>query len=219
MGIIRRPAALALWYGWACLLNRNIFIGNPSIPYIGWLLLASVLIPNGEPLSFSSKRSQAEWSMCAIIYWGAWGVMAFGYSLSGFHKWGSPSWQEGSALRHVLENPLARDWPFREMALSLPEFVLQVMTWGTLAFEAGFILLCLHPRTRMGAWFGMVFLHLGILATIDFADLTIGMLLLHLFTFDSRWIKTSPRKAFIVSNDKGEAYRQQPSLIASLFAR
>jgi len=31
-------------------------------------------------------------------------------------------------------------------------------------------------------------MHLGILLIIDFADLTIGMLMIHAFTFDSRWL-------------------------------
>ena len=50
LGVFRRGSSLLLWYGWACLLGRNIFISNPGIPYVGWLLLACALIPAGEPL-------------------------------------------------------------------------------------------------------------------------------------------------------------------------
>jgi len=33
----------------------------------------------------------------------------------------------------------------------------------------------------------MVSVHIGILALVSFADLSAGMLMLHLFTVDSRW--------------------------------
>jgi predicted DCC family thiol-disulfide oxidoreductase YuxK len=40
----------------------------------------------------------------------------------------------------------------------------------------------------------MVVLHLGLLALVNFSDLTIGMLMLHFFTFDPAWIP-SPKPA------------------------
>src|SRR5690349_5202579 len=39
IGVFRRAAAVVLWFGWACLFNRNNLINNPSIPYVGLLLL------------------------------------------------------------------------------------------------------------------------------------------------------------------------------------
>ena len=38
LGVYRRSAAILLWFGWACLFNRNNLIINPSIPYIGLAL-------------------------------------------------------------------------------------------------------------------------------------------------------------------------------------
>jgi predicted DCC family thiol-disulfide oxidoreductase YuxK len=35
-------------------------------------------------------------------------------------------------------------------------------------------------------------MHLGILLVVAFADLTLGMLILHLFTFDPRWLRPKP---------------------------
>ena len=43
-GLQRRALALLLWYGWACLINRLPFITIPSEGYVGWLLLASILV-------------------------------------------------------------------------------------------------------------------------------------------------------------------------------
>ncbi len=46
LGYARQWISFLLWYGWACLLNRNNLIFNPSIPYIVWLLLACCFIPS-----------------------------------------------------------------------------------------------------------------------------------------------------------------------------
>lgn len=40
---IRPAVAFTLWYIWACLWNRNVFISNPGLPFVGWTLLACAL--------------------------------------------------------------------------------------------------------------------------------------------------------------------------------
>jgi hypothetical protein len=52
IGYFRRICSAILYIGWMSLLNRNPLITNPSLGYIGWLLLACALIPNGERLGF-----------------------------------------------------------------------------------------------------------------------------------------------------------------------
>lgn len=198
LGIYRRTASLLLWYGWACLLNRNIFISNPGIPYIGWLLLASCLIPLGEPLALQQKRQEEPWQFPLPLFWGAWCLMGLGYSVSGIHKLGSPSWINGTALSYLLENPLARDWWLRDVLLTVPDFLLHGMTLGVLALEIFALPLFLWHVTRKWAWLGFVGMHIGIMLVIDFADLTLGMLMIHWFTFDPRWLpQTSHHKATI----------------------
>src|SRR2546427_2619005 len=45
-GVWDRAAAVVTWGMWTCLLGRDPLIANPSLPYIGWLLLAhAVLLP------------------------------------------------------------------------------------------------------------------------------------------------------------------------------
>ncbi len=188
LGVARRTTCLLLWYGWACLFNRNMLISNPSIPFVGLTLLFLVLIPPGEPLALTGRRRD-DWAFPAMIFITAWVLMAAGYTFSGLDKLlQSPSWLNGTALEHVAHNPLARaGWP-RDLFLALPTWVLRAATWSALALEILFAPLCLWRRTRPWAWVLMIGMHLGILVLVDFADLTVAMLLFHAFTFDPDWL-------------------------------
>jgi len=183
----RRPwVSVLLWYGWACLFNRNIFTGNPGLAFLGWILLALVVIPTGEPWAKGSEKNPG-WTFPREIYYGAWILLSLGYTLSGIHKLGSPSWIDGTALSHVLSNPLARNNFLCEWLISMPE-LLKLLTWGTLALEILFAPLALFSKLRPWVWLAMVIMHFGIMCVIDFADLTVGVLMFHMFTFDARWL-------------------------------
>lgn len=200
LGIGRRVCAVLLWYGWACLFNRNNLISNPGIPYVGLLLLLSTLVPAGEPLAFRSRRDPA-WRMPATIYWGAWMLLVVGYTYSGAWKLFSPSWLDGSALHHLLTNPLARPGIFRDLLLSLPDALLRVLTWAALAGELLALPLCLSRRGRCVAWVSMLAMHLGVMLVVDFADLTLGMVMIHLFTFDPEWLPARREQRTLVLFD------------------
>lgn len=188
LGLFRRTSALLLWYGWACLFNRNNLISNPGIPYVGLLLLLSVLLPPGEPFALHRRKQDGTWDFPAVVYWVAWFLMAVGYTISGVIKLSSPSWANGTALAHLINNPLARPGLFRDLFLMLPEWATRLQTWGVLALEVLFLPLSFHRKTRMLAWLAMVIMHLGIVLVVDFADLTLGMLMMHLFSFDPEWL-------------------------------
>lgn len=183
----RHATAVFLWFGWACLFNRNNLILNPSIPYIGLLLLLSALVPPGE--GWGVAKAKSSWQFPATVYWTAWILLAAGYSYSGGMKLLSPSWIDGSAFRHILENPLARPGPLREELLHLPAIWRQLATWGSLAAELIFLPLSFRLTTRMIVWLAMSILQIAILFAVNFADLTVAMLLVHLFTFDPRWLR------------------------------
>lgn len=187
-GFLRPIAALLLWYGWACLAGRNPFITNPGIPFIGLLLLICVIIPNGEPLSLTKPKNGQDWHMPEGVFAGVWIIMVLGYTLSGLHKCLSSSWVDGTAIIHLLNNPLSRDNGLRELLLSMPEFLLRLNTWGVLGLEILFGPLCLFAFTRKWTWLAMIGMHLGIVSLVNFTDLTFGILMVHLFTFDERWL-------------------------------
>lgn len=187
-GVWRRVAAVLLWYGWACLFNRNPLISNPGIPYVGLMLLLSSLVPATERLRFQLRsRHDERFAMPYWVFGAAWVLMAVGYSYSGVVKLMSPSWLDGSALWHLLNNPLARDGFARDIALQMPMPLIRIATWGALAAEVLFLPLALVSRVRPFAWAALLGMHLGIVMLVSFADLTAGMLMLHFFTWDGRW--------------------------------
>jgi predicted DCC family thiol-disulfide oxidoreductase YuxK len=63
-----------------------------------------------------------------------------------------------------------------------------IATWGVLAAELLFAPLALWKKSRPWIWLTMIVLHLGIVLMVDFADLSVGMLMIHLFTFDPAWL-------------------------------
>ena len=195
LGWWRQGVALVLWYGWACLFNRNNLISNPSLPYVGLILLFCVIVPPGESLRRSGRddRRAESWYFPAIIFWGVWFLMAGGYTFSGLIKLASPSWVDGTAFRHLLENPLARPGLIRDAFLALPDRAIAMLTWSVLVAEITFLPLACFRMGRLVAWSGMLGMHLGIVLLVDFADLSFGMVMLHLFTFDPDWLPARMR--------------------------
>ena len=190
-GFRDRIASVLLWFIWACLFTRNPLIGNPGLPYVGWLLIAHSFLPRRPFGSLDARGADGAnegWRMPQGIYVAAWISMAVGYSYSGATKLVSPSWIDGTALLHVLSNPLARPTFLRETLLTLPLPIIAVATWGALATELLFAPLALLSRLRPWLWLALLCMHFGLMSLIDFADLSAGMVMLHLFTFDPRWL-------------------------------
>ena len=193
LGSWRRFTAVLMWYGLACLFNRNNLFWSPAFPLIGWLLLATLFVPSGEPLSIRRYRNSS-WQLPKALYIGAWAVLAACYSLSGLYKLLSPSWLDGSALAQTLRWTWARDYWYPDLLLSAPEIMQQSATWITLVLELGFIFCVFFPKGRMFAWWAMTLTHLNILLLLDLTDLTLGVLMFHLFVLDTSWFSFSRRK-------------------------
>jgi predicted DCC family thiol-disulfide oxidoreductase YuxK len=240
VGFWDRPSAFALWYLWACFLGRNPLISNPALPFIGWLLLLHAVLP-GAPYGSWAARGRDDphgnWHMPPSAFALAWIFMAIGYSYSGYTKLVSPSWLDGSAFVRVLANPLARPTALRDLLLATPPLSLRIATWTALGLELGFAPLSLLRKVRPWIWAAMVALHGGLLALVSFADLTAGMFLLHLFTFDPAWLRRAVpvRPAwifydgncglchgwvrFVLAEDSGGITFRISSLQGELFAR
>jgi uncharacterized membrane protein YjfL (UPF0719 family) len=183
-GIAHQWMAVGLWFGATALFHRNNLTSNPSLPYIALTLLLTALIP-------SPKKTP--WEIPKLVMPVGWILLALGYTFSGLVKLQSPSWVDGSAIARLMENPLARDWSFRDWMLQAPSSLTSLITWGSLALEILFLPFCLHPFTRKWASQAMIGMHLSILLLVDFADLTLGMLMLHAFLWDPTWFKKFPK--------------------------
>ena len=170
-------------------------ISNPGLPYIGLLLVVHAWLPRAPYGSWEARGRPdpgGGWRMDPGLLRVIWILMAVGYSYSGITKLTSPSWQDGSAVLRLLENPLARPGFLRDALLGLPEVVFQGLTYATLALEVLFAPLAFFRRTRPWIWLALLGMHLSLIGLIDFADLSLGMVLLHLFTFDPSWIAGRP---------------------------
>ena len=127
--------------------------------------------------------------MPQALYLGAWILLALGYSYSGYSKLVSPSWVNGTALERVFNNPLARPGLIHDLVIQSPHVILQLATWGALGLELSFAPLVLISRLRPFLWAAMVLMHLSLMVFINFADLSLGMMMIHLFTFNPDWVK------------------------------
>jgi predicted DCC family thiol-disulfide oxidoreductase YuxK len=191
IGMWDRAAAILLWYLGGAFLVRNPLIANPALPFLGWLLLAHAFLPSAPYGSLAARgRSdpRGNWRMSAAVYGAAWVLMALAYSYSGAMKLASPSWIDGSAMARVLANPLARPGAMHDFLLGVPPVLLRFATWGALALELSFAPLAAIRRVRPWIWSAMVVMHIGLLALVAFPDLTVGMVILHAFTFDPAWV-------------------------------
>jgi predicted DCC family thiol-disulfide oxidoreductase YuxK len=185
LGFQRRIMALLLWYGWTCLINHRSGFSLPHEGYVGWLLLASVLIPDGEPWALAKRNSQ--WEMPREIFYGAWVIVALSYSYSGFDKWTGTSWRNGDAMFFVLDDPREHlSWVI-SLNHALPRWVTAGMTWFVLWVELLYAPLCLWSRGRFWAWLVMVFMHGNVLWLLDIGNVSWAMLVTHFFLFDARW--------------------------------
>ena len=201
-GVQRRVVAVVLWYGWACLFNRNVLIANAALPYVGFLLLLTAIVPAREPWRLTLRSAGApvgRFEMAAGVWLAAWALLAAGYAFGGAVKLLTPSWIDGTAVWHVLHGPLVRPGWTRDIALGIPVDVLAWATREVMALELLFLPLVLWRFTRPLIWLAMCLVQLGMLALVGDADLALGMLLVHAFTFDARWLARFRRTRSAVS--------------------
>ena len=95
---------------------------------------------------------------------------------------------DGSAISLVLQNPLARDHFLNDFLLWLPPIFLMSLTWIILIIEILYLPAYFFPKLRPFFWLTMLLIQFGFLVFLNFADLTIPMLLIHALCFDRRWL-------------------------------
>lgn len=193
-GLFRQYAALVAFIFTVLLFNRNPLTEDPSGPFIALLLLLFALIPSGERFSLDRREGTAEsWSMPGVAYWGAWLVLAVSLTVSGVTRLiDSPSWQDGSAVQHLLTLTIAYDSPLVAFLLSLPDGVLALLSYAAAGVFALSVPALFHPATRRAVWVLWVGSFLFVLATLDLTEVALGMLIYFAFLFERRTALQSP---------------------------
>nr|WP_294905750.1 HTTM domain-containing protein [uncultured Lacibacter sp.] len=191
VGFKRRIVAFLLWYGLTCLLNRNNMILNPAIPYIGWLLLACTIIPYGEPLSVTKKKTYTtinNWQISPLLITGAWLIFFLGYFFSGIDKLYSASWIDGTAVKKIMFGPLGLS--SNDFILgSAPNLFFTFLNWFVIIAEITCLPLALFKQTRKWSWIITTLLQIGILLTLSISTIVYGMLAIHILLFDKSWFE------------------------------
>jgi hypothetical protein len=198
-GFRTRTSAVLLFLGSHQLFHRNELTLNPSLPFLGFLLLAHAFFPADPPWSIDryvacraggpsgggrEGQSAIPRDTLAVL----WIVMAVAYSYSGWTKLVSPGWRSGEALSLLLASPLARDTALVRFMEGLPAGILAGFTWAALLAELLFAPLALSRRLRPHLSIALVAMHVGLVVLLDFADISLGMIAFHLFTIDPKWI-------------------------------
>ena len=192
IGYRDRYAAIAICYVLVCLFGRNSMSADPSLLIIGILLLVHACLPRA-PYGAQEARARIDpsggWHFSPSIFRLLWILMALLYSAGGLAELGSSRWRDGTALSHVLEGPMARPGWLNNILTGLPDGVLRAATWTVLALDLGFVLFALIPRLRPFAWSALLLMHIGLIAVIDNENASLAFVMLHLFTFDPRWVR------------------------------
>jgi len=190
IGLFRRTAAAALWYALACVAHRNTLIPDPSTPFTGWLLLATILVPSGEPLTpmNPSRVPSPGWRFPRLLFIGLWIVLGVSYSVSGLIKTRTTEWIDGRAAGLFLANALHRHGIIWSTLSNSSAAMLKLATWTGLGAELFAGPLALWRRSRPIAWIALVAMHLVVLSTMRTPMLSLGALLPLAFAFDAQWL-------------------------------
>lgn len=186
-GVFRRAMALFLWFIWFGLYNLNTFSADPSLGYIGLLLLVCTVVPSGEPLSLKANVPAGRWYMPSILFWGLWLVWGLSFTISGYSKIESEVWREGMALYHFYSGTLAADTVVSRAFALLPLQVGMCITWIILYTQLLALPAIFFRRTRQIFWVTTFTLFFGSLFVVQLVPVVLGMLIFYLFLFDSQW--------------------------------
>jgi len=155
---------------------------SPAMPFICWLLLLFSFVQSGEKLSF---RAREDWQLPKQYKQIAFFTLALGYSVSGLFKLVSPSWIDGHAIKDSINWIWSRDYAYTKFYLSLPDYLMNFVTWGSLLAELLFLPLSIFKFARPIMWLALSLMQINILLLLDIMDLTLGVLIFHFFVFDT----------------------------------
>lgn len=174
-GYMPRVAAIGIWYIQTALYNRNVLTDDPSMAFVGLLLLMLALIPS-QP-KFGKRLEQIQ--IPYFVFYVPLFVFCLTFTVSGIDKLMSPSWFAGVAFGDMLTLAISRGGALGAMILSSSALVTicTYIALGTQMFALGFFVLGLY---RVALYTNMAsFLLVFVLFDLD--QVVIGMLLFFAF--------------------------------------
>lgn len=109
------------------------------------------------------------------------------YFVTGLWKVNNIMWRDGTALHYVFANPQFRRFAF--FASPALDSWTTLATYGTLAWELGFAVLVLHPRTRRWVLTVGIVIHLGMWASLELGLFSWVMLASYVAFLDPEYIR------------------------------
>lgn len=185
--IKRRLCSLLLFLIWIFFFHQNVLTYTPLHPFMGWILLAISTVEENE-VRFPWNKETKEFQYSAILFSGFWIICACAYSSSGIQKFlFSPLWAKGMALELILQYPSNRFDVIFQLFNKLPDILKMMFNYYVLIFEGLFFISLFHQKLRKIFWFGILGMHLAIWLTLEFTELTFGMLIIHFFLIEENW--------------------------------
>ncbi|MBY0414870.1 MAG: hypothetical protein K2Q18_11925, partial [Bdellovibrionales bacterium] len=187
--IYRRVMSGILFIIWIFLYHQNILTYTPILPYIGWLLLALSFIKDNE-VRFPWQESSSQFEFSTILFHGFWIITALTYTSSGLQKFlYSPLWKEGKAFDFILSYPASRSENIFILYSQLPLLLKILVNYSAICAESFYALSFFNSKLRKFFWMGILIMHLVILITLRFEELSIGMIIIHSFLIEKDWFK------------------------------
>ena len=141
-----------------------------------WIQRTRIASPGNEPIYPIAPLRLLRFQI-ALIYFNA-----------GLWKLLNPFWRNGSAVHYVLETNVYHRFPVLLPATF--DWVIPVLTYGTLFWELAFAFLLLFGPTRRVAIALGILLHVGMLLTIEIGPFHWVMLASYLAFLDPRTVST-----------------------------
>jgi hypothetical protein len=114
------------------------------------------------------------------------------YLNAGLWKLLNAPWRDGSAVHYVLDNDAFRRLPF-DMPVTL-DWLMTLLTYGTLIFEIGFPVFYLFRPTRKTILLAGIALHLGLWAGIEVGPFPFVMFASYGAFLDPWWVERFSRR-------------------------
>ncbi|MCS6851421.1 MAG: DUF393 domain-containing protein [Gemmataceae bacterium] len=162
-----------------------------GFPPWSWLLLAHALTPPAPYGSWAARGRidpAGGWQMPPRLFAAAWTLLSLSYLIAGGLKLADPAWRDGTALARLLTNAPNQSDLMTRLAATLPGTLWAVLTWSVLIAQLAFGPLALVRRARPWIWATLLSGHVGTLIVLGFDEITAGMVLAHLLTFDPGWV-------------------------------